>query len=143
MPTYVLSIPPSVNQLYANVRKPWARLATTKPSKKRGRVKTRAYSAWIDGELKALVAQRAKPVEPPVSVAITRPSRSKMDIDAVVKPTIDLLVRAGLIEDDNPSIVTSVSVNFGNVENMAVKLEHVEGEYVPAAPPARRVKGRV
>src|SRR5512146_1143626 len=104
MPTYVLAVPPSTNNLYANVGK--------------GRRKKPAYSAWIRGELKALVAQRARPVEPPVSLHIVLPEKTRGDASNRIKPCEDLLVKAGVIPDDRKAFVRSVTVDFGPVENM-------------------------
>lgn len=87
-----------------------------------GRRKTRQYQAWIRGELKALIAQRAKPVVGCATVSITLP-KSKGDADNKIKPTLDLLVRAGVLKDDRSDYVSGVSVTFGLVDMMHVKVE--------------------
>ena len=84
MPTYVISTPPSVNSMYRNVSGV-------------GRVKTSAYKKWQAAELLALMAQRAKPVETPVSISIIRPSKCKADADNTLKGVLDLLVAGGII----------------------------------------------
>lgn len=111
MPTYVLTPPPSVNAMYYNVAGA-------------GRRKTRQYQAWIRGELRALLAQRAKPVDGKATVKITLP-KSRGDIDNKVKPTLDLLVRAGVLPDDKQKFVSGISVSVGNVQMMHVQVDAV------------------
>jgi len=109
VPTFILSPPPSANKLYFNVAG-------------KGRRKSREYCAWIKGEMKALIAQRAKPVEGCATITITLP-RSRGDVDNKIKPTIDLLVRAGILRDDRSDFVSGVSVSFGeNIEMMHVTI---------------------
>lgn len=72
MPTYVLTPPPSVNAMYYNVAGA-------------GRRKTRQYRAWIAGELKALLAQRATPVDGKATVKITLP-KSRGGTPYAVRP---------------------------------------------------------
>jgi len=110
MPTFVLSVPPSANALFFNV-------------KGRGRRKSHKYRAWIAGELKALVAQRARPVRGHVSITITLPKSTRGDASNRVKPAEDLLVRAGIIPDDSGKHVGSVTVTFGDVQMMHVQVE--------------------
>jgi len=107
--TYVLSVPPSTNACYANFGK--------------ARVKTKKYKAWIRGELAALVAQRAKPMLQTATVSITLPLSTRGDCDNRVKPTLDLLVRAGILRDDRSDYVNAVSVSFGAVDMMHVSIE--------------------
>lgn len=76
--------------------------------------------------MKALIAQKAKPVLPPVSIHIVLPDTMRGDASNRIKPTEDLLVRAGIIPDDRKDYVRSVSVDFGRVQNMAVTVEHIE-----------------
>lgn len=108
MTIYVLSVPPSINACFANT--------------KQGRRKTAKYRSWIRGELKALVAQRARPVAVPASVSITLPRSMRGDCDNRIKPTLDLLVRAGVLKDDRSDFVRSVSATIGNVEMMHVEV---------------------
>lgn len=109
MSTYVLSVPPSTNSLFFNV-------------KGRGRVKSTKYRAWIKGELLALIAQRAKPVTERAAVSITIPKATRGDADNRIKPTMDLLVRAGILTDDSGKHVGSISVTFGDVQMIHVAI---------------------
>lgn len=112
MPTYIISVPPSANHLFHNLRNG-------------GRRKTRKYISWIDGELKALMAQRAKPVPGGVSVKLTIPKSTRGDMDNRIKPALDLLVRAGIIADDRSEFVRSISMTIGDVQMMHVQIEPV------------------
>lgn len=110
MPVYLISVPPSANALYAN-------------SKSGGRHKTKAYAAWTRGELKALLAQRAKPIGARAIIKITVPHNNRIDADNKIKPTLDLLVRAGVLADDSCKYVAEVSAAFGDVRECHVSVE--------------------
>jgi Holliday junction resolvase RusA-like endonuclease len=88
-----------------------------------GRRRTARYTSWIDGELKALTAQRAKPISARASVAITLPNATRGDCDNRIKPVLDLLVKAGVLADDSGKHVGAVSVTFGDVQMMHVAVE--------------------
>jgi Holliday junction resolvase RusA-like endonuclease len=98
MASYTITAPPGVNGLYYNC-----------PGV--GRRKTRQYAAWIKCALKELMAQRARPIEGCAKISLSFP-KSRHDIDARVKPSIDLLCRAGILKDDAPKYLTGISVNF-------------------------------
>lgn len=110
MTTYVLSVPPSTNQLFVN-------------RKSGGRFKASKYRAWIKGELAALLAQRARPVTGRSAVTITIPKGTRGDCDNRIKPAIDLLVRAGILADDSSAHLGAVSMTFGDVQMMHVSIE--------------------
>lgn len=112
MATFELSLAPAANNLYRNRR--------------RGRAKSALYRDWIRGELASLVAQRARPVEPPVAISVTLPERMRGDADGRLKAAIDLMRRAGVIEDDNREIVREIHVGFAAREGMQIVVEHLE-----------------
>lgn len=97
-----LSKPPSTNKLFANV-----------PGK--GRVKTKAYEAWIKAMGNTLTAQRARPVSGPVEIAITVDHTSGLDLDNACKASIDLMVRMGIITGDGYKIVKRITMEWGDV----------------------------
>lgn len=101
--TFQITPPPGVNSLYRNVAG-------------RGRVKTGKYKAWIGCALKEMLAQRVRPVEPPVAIEIMLPAKMRGDLDGRSKGLIDLLVRAEIIPDDNKAIVRSLSMSFHDEE---------------------------
>ena len=94
--SYVMPVPPSLNNIYENNRGG-------------GRRKSKAYGAWCleaDWEL-----ARQKPVRfdkrVDVSIYIAEPSRAS-DIDNRLKPILDSLQRCGVIERDDNRFVRSV-----------------------------------
>lgn len=122
MPEFTLTAPPpSVNAMYFN-RKP----SVHKPAGKvRGRGKTDRYQAWIRGEMNALLAQRARPVDWPVTIEITLPAKLRGDCDNRIKGCQDLLVRAGIIPSDSARFVHSVSISRGEGAETIVRVETI------------------
>jgi crossover junction endodeoxyribonuclease RusA len=94
-----LPFPPSTNSLFRNVRG-------------RGRVRSEAYKAWaIEAGYRVNRAARLKgPVS--VSVALCAPDKRRRDADNSLKPILDLLVKHGVIEADDWSIVRSVKAEW-------------------------------
>lgn len=85
-----MPVPPSVNQLYRNV-----------PG--RGRVKTRHYADWVAQALRQLRTQNWDyvPGRTVVCMKIPRPAgRKSGDLDNKCKAALDLLVKAGVMDDD-------------------------------------------
>lgn len=110
--TFSLSTAPGVNNLYANVAGV-------------GRVKTAAYRKWLKTAKLELMAQRCKPVVTPVTIRIQVPETSRLDIDAPIKATLDLLVSAGIIPGDSKQYVRAGSFSFWNGETMLVEVTGV------------------
>lgn len=96
---FEVDVPPSANNMFVNV-----------PGK--GRVRSGEYTRWVRNQLKFMTAQRVKPVMPPVSVEILVPASTRGDIDNRCKPVTDLIVRAGIIPDDNIKHVRSVTMTL-------------------------------
>jgi hypothetical protein len=111
MAIYAVSLPPSVNNLYVTIG--------------RKRCKASSYKTWIKGKMKALLAQRARPVPPPVSLDFTFPNSMRGDIEGRLKAAIDLLVRAGIIPDDNKKVVRQIAVNFADIDGMRVCIQSI------------------
>lgn len=102
--TVFLPVPPSVNATYRN--------RTHKDSPKaRGRIKTPAYARWEAEADAEVMRQRPAKVSGPVvvSLLIARPS-PRSDVDNLIKPLVDFLVRANLIDDDRN--VTTVAATW-------------------------------
>ena len=85
-------VPPSANNLYRNVRR-------------RGRVRTAEYSSWLQAAQLVIQSQVTR------AIAARRPTdffginliariNHRRDLDNLVKPTLDLLRRLGLVPDD-------------------------------------------
>lgn len=107
----ILPIPPSANALFIAVG--------------RRRVKSKPYTAWIAQAGLMLNLSGMKPVSAPVRVSIRvgRCNRAR-DLDNAIKPTVDLLVRHGIIPDDNMMTVVSVSAEmaFGDVPDGMIEV---------------------
>lgn len=92
-------MPPSVNKLFANV-----------PGK--GRVKTRAYRAWIEEAGWEVKRQRPSKVTGRfhISIACKRPDNRRRDVANLEKALTDLLVRLKVIPDD--AMAESVTMSW-------------------------------
>lgn len=88
--TVWLPRPPPTNNLYVNVRG-------------RGRVKSARYTAWIREA--AMYVNRSRPAKVSgkyrFTMIVERPDRRARDLDGLVKPVLDFLVRADLTDDDH------------------------------------------
>lgn len=77
-------------------------------------VKTDQYASWREAALWEIAAQKPGKVEGPysLSIAAQRHWRSKRarDIDNIIKPISDALVKAGVVEDD--SLAEAVSARW-------------------------------
>lgn len=85
----LLPFPPGLNNLFKNIR--------------RGRARTERYDAWLAEANVALVAQRPQRVcgSFRAELRFTRPDRRRRDLDGLAKAPLDLLVKAGVIDDDH------------------------------------------
>ena len=86
----VLPYPVSVNAAYRNVAK-------------RGRVKSKAYTAWEGAAAWEARAQAKGRIEGPYAfhMKVQRPDRRARDLGNLEKVTHDLCVSLGLVEDDS------------------------------------------
>lgn len=87
--TVTLPWPPAVNNLYRNAGK--------------RRILTQRYVDWLAEALAAVREQRPKVIAGSfnVSLACCPPDRRIRDLDGLMKAPLDLLVKAGVIEDDS------------------------------------------
>lgn len=92
---YVVNVPlpPSTNNLFAT------------PRGKTFRVKSAQYKRWIDDAGKMLLQQGPRPdaltASLGVSIDATRPAGIRRDLDNLCKPILDLLVKMGVVMDDD------------------------------------------
>lgn len=107
-----LPYPPSANHLRIPVR---GRLISSKE-----------YRDWQEQAV-WLIKRAMTPVEQyPITVWITLHTRnSRRDIDNAVKPTLDALVKAGILKDDNLACVNRLFVTYqpGKTECVYVSIE--------------------
>ncbi len=99
-------MPPSANSL----RKSFVRNGKVMSAK------TDTYSSWRDAAIWEIASQRAGRIDGPysLSIAVQRHWRSKRarDIDNIIKPVSDALVKAGVVTDD--SLAESVSAHWAD-----------------------------
>ena len=84
---FTLPICPSVNNLFIN--------AST------GRVRGAPYKRWCRDAGWSLREQGVVPVAGIVAMLIEAPLHRRRDVDNAIKPVLDLLVRLGVLVDDN------------------------------------------
>lgn len=79
-------------------------------------VKSRKYNAWIEKNLQVVIEEMAPvsnfPVDIELLVMANHFWRQKNDIDNLVKPLIDLLVKAKIIPDDTSRYIENVHVRY-------------------------------
>ena len=108
-----LPFPPSVNNLFING--------------KSGRFRSQKYDSWIQEAGNEILRQRPSKVSGPVVLSFEfqdgRDAR-KRDISNLIKAPEDLLVKHGIIEADDQSIVRKINVSWSlEVEGVRVTIE--------------------
>lgn len=92
MISFTVSLPPSANNLFRNVPRV-------------GRVKMPEYKAWEKANewLVTLACNDGRKIDGPfaLTVKVGKPDRRRRDLDNILKPTLDLLVRCGGVKDDS------------------------------------------
>jgi len=75
----------------------------------KGRVKTARYRAFENEAGQMLMAQHTRSMKPPyhVDLYFRAPDKRKRDADNLKKATFDVLVKNGIIEDDNNHCIHS------------------------------------
>lgn len=109
--TYELPhMPPSTNNLYANV-----------PG--RGRVKTRQYEDWLQTMGLLLRRQGLGRLTGRVDVVISLEDKHpRRDCDNAAKPCLDLLVKLGVLQDDNSKFVRSVKAEWAPITGIRIDI---------------------
>lgn len=93
--TYEIPIPPSVNNLYANVRG-------------KGRVKSDRYRTWLRAAQNEMMAQQCRPFDGPCILTVCLPENMRGDLSNRLKAPEDLMVRCGVLPDDNTKVVREI-----------------------------------
>ncbi len=99
MPSIVVPVPPSTNNLFVNAGK--------------RRVTSSKYQDWQNVAIPILRAL-SPPTQYPVGIVLTveEKVRSSRDIDNFVKPILDAIVKAELIVNDNVKHVAEVTIRY-------------------------------
>lgn len=102
-----LPVPPSVNNLFFN--RPGGRTITPK------------YKAWQTEAGWMLQASKPPAIKGPVALMYTF-EEGRADLGNLEKPVTDLLVTHKLIDGDGPKVVKQISMSFGPVKGVKVKV---------------------
>lgn len=106
---FSLPAPPSANRIWR--------------SGKGNVYRSREYEAWTKVVGQELMIVRAKPIKGPVSLEIAVSVKSRKDLDNFCKPTIDSLVKFGIIEGDDKKTVKSIRLSWdASVEGIRVSI---------------------
>jgi Holliday junction resolvase RusA-like endonuclease len=95
-----LDVPPSVNNLYFNLKG------------RGGRARTPQYHAWLAKAGWQLKAARQQPIPGPVAITYRVVDAGRKDLANLEKPLTDLLVKHRLIEGDSRKIVRRFSMEW-------------------------------
>lgn len=111
MIVFDLPYPPTTNNLFINVR--------------RGRIRSQKYDSWIQEAGCEIMRQRPRKIDGPVSLnyefqEVHKVNR-KRDLGNLEKATTDLLVKHGIIEADDGSIVREIALKW-NAEVKGVRI---------------------
>jgi Holliday junction resolvase RusA-like endonuclease len=107
-----LPLPPSTNDLFANVSREQRAAAKARGQNLPGRVRTKKYNAWIKEAGWMVKAQRQSPIKGPVQIEYHVSNTAKADLGNLEKAATDLLVSHGMIEGDDPSIVKRIVLQW-------------------------------
>jgi Holliday junction resolvase RusA-like endonuclease len=121
-------LPPSTNNLFLNGTK--------------GRFRSQKYETWLQEANLDFLRQRPKKIAGPVNITMEfREPTRKSDLDNRVKAPLDFIVKAGVIEADDNSIVRKINLAWSDeVEGCKITIESIFGSVVSAsveAPPTR------
>lgn len=97
-----LPVPPSVNNLFFNLRRG------------KGRARSPEYINWIAKAGWEIQVARQSPINGPVSVFLKVRENPRRDLDGYWKPILDLLVTHRLIPDDRNKIVRELHAQWSD-----------------------------
>jgi Holliday junction resolvase RusA-like endonuclease len=123
MTMIVLPMPPSSNTMFVNGS--------------RGRFRSQKYDEWIIEAGWELLRQRPRKIVGPVNLKFEFEegrSKRKFDITNRIKAPEDLLVKHGIIEADDHTIVRRISLAWGQVEGVCVTIVPHEAQSSTAFP---------
>jgi len=107
-----LPFPPSLNNMFINGQ--------------RGRFRSQKYDSWIQAAGTEIMRQRPSKVHGPVNLLFEfgEPDKRARDVSNLIKAPEDLLVKHGIIEADDGSIVRSITAKWSpEIEGVRVTIE--------------------
>lgn len=113
----LLPMPPSANRIWRSGR---------------GRVyRSEEYTDWLETCGWEITGQRKGALLGPVLIDIEVSSKWRGDVDNRIKPTLDCLVKFGVIEGDSKKIVKSVRAFWSErpIDGIRVKIEGHNGAH--------------
>jgi crossover junction endodeoxyribonuclease RusA len=117
-----LEYPPSVNQLWRAV-----------PG--RGVIKSKVYRIWLEKNLWIIRGQTSNKILGKFTIEFeaTRPDKRRRDIDNLIKPLMDVIVQAGLVEDDSLCEMLSIkwTENGTGISATILPLSGTQEEILP------------
>ena len=116
MSVIVLPFPVSLNNMFVN--------------SSRGRFRSQRYDSWIMEAGTEIMRQRPPKVAGPVilSFEFGEPDKRKRDISNLIKAPEDLLVKHGIIEADDSSIVRTITAKWvPDVEGVRITVKSIFG----------------
>jgi len=108
--TMTLPVPPSVNNMFVNVRG-------------RGRVPSSRYTKWKKAALSHLWGVRLPPtIKHHVCVYIVVTEKCRSDLDNCAKAVLDFLVQNKIIADDSKKVVRRIILDWGQIKECEVSI---------------------
>lgn len=109
--TLDLAFPPSVNNLFANGSK--------------GRFTTQQYKDWQLHAGWKILAERPGRMPGPVKVTLQYEEKTgRRDLDNLIKPVLDLLVKHNVIDGDHRSVVREIGASWSmGVQGVRILIE--------------------
>ncbi|NCB95586.1 MAG: RusA family crossover junction endodeoxyribonuclease [Negativicutes bacterium] len=88
-------------------------------------VSSRAHSIWHTDAMWQLKEQRTRPMEGKIGIEMMFyfPDKRRADLTNKAESIMDLLVDAGIIEDDNANVCPEVLLRFGGVDRERPRVE--------------------
>ena len=88
-------------------------------------VSSRAHSIWHTDAMWQLKEQRTRPMEGKIGIEMMFyfPDKRRADLTNKAESIMDLLVDAGIIEDDNANVCPEVFLRFGGVDKERPRVE--------------------
>lgn len=111
-----LPVPPSTNALFVSFVR-GGKNTKAKPA----RVKSDPYKAWLEDAGLHLNRQQPPKFDGDVAITYCIPRNKRRDIDNYAKPLGDLLVKHGVIVNDNR--IVDLRLRYGETEGRGVEVE--------------------